>query len=469
MSLSSIQLYSAIAASNWQAVIKQLQDDPSLAKIASSAYGDEFLPLHAVCVATFQTAPLRLFKMLLLANPAAAQVKAGAHDRLPIHHLLASSIRTGVPPSEEAVSALIEVYPGAARVPDANNDLPIHLACQVIGVSDKVLTFILSTYPEGAYLRDYHGKYPLDYATSNKDINTKKVALAALDRGTLYASISKMTSKRLSQENESKTRSIEEVYEKKLNKMEHHSKEERAKLKAQLDAMTKQFEEEKKRTQSLRDEKEQILIEKDQAVARAVQFEKAHHAKLEQKIRSELADVQLKNMDMLDQLESTQVDLDTSKEMEEMHTDKIDFLNQTLSQTNKTLDDTKEELNKTQVEMKGVQDELASAMNVIKEKSAVISHLEQCLRDAKSSVLHLIQDHERMQADMEKQKESLGVFISQQISAEKDAKTSLLKMSLLVDAINVAEGEAKVNVPSVSAKEVQTEAMPCEEVATEGQ
>ena len=55
------------------------------------------------------------------------------------------------------------------------------------------------------------------------------------------------------------------------------------------------------------------------------------------------------------------------------------------------------------------------------------------------------------------------------LNGARITKNSLLKMSLLVDAINVAEGEAKVNVPSVTAKEEQTEAMPCEEVATEGQ
>jgi len=110
-----------------------------------------------------------------------------------------------------------------------------------------------------------------------------------------------------------------------------------------------------------------------------------------------------------------------------------------LSETNNTLDGTKNELDMIKQELKAVQGELATGYNVIKQKSARISHLEQSLGDAKSSVLHLIQEHERMQANMERQKESLGIFISQQIGAEKDAKTSLLKMSLLVDAIDVSQ------------------------------
>lgn len=451
--LAAAQLFKSINLCHWQVVMQQIQADPSLAKLTDDASG--LYPLHAICAASrFSAPPLRIIKMLLAANPAAAQIKSGQDDRLPIHYLLAGAITEGGAPSEAIVSALIELYPGGARVPDANNQLPIHLACQATAVSDKVLTFILSTYPEGAYARDFYGKYPLDYATSNKDITTKKVALAALDRGTLYASISKMTTQRLSQENESKARSIEEVYEKKLSKMECHAKEERAKLKVQLDGMLKQLKEEKETNQALREEKELILIEKDQAVAQAIRFERDRSTKLEEELRSDLADVQLKNMDMLDQLESTQCNLDISKETEEKLVGEIETLKVKSFETNKTLEHMKNELDMTQEKVKVVQDNFVAALNVIEEKSARIYHLEQSLRAAKSSVLHLIEEHERMQENMEKQKETLGVFISQQIGAEKDSKTSLLKMSLLVDAISVAE-QATVDVPiKTTVKEV---------------
>lgn len=432
--LATTQLFKAIHACNWQAVIQQIQADPSLAKIQSS---DGFLPLHAACNAPLR-APLKLVKMLLSAHPTAAQTKCGKEDRLPIHILLATTATPYIPytpPSEDVVSALMELYPGSARVPDANNQLPVHLACSISGVSEKVLTFILSTYPEGAYVRDFHGKYPLDYATTNQDLPARKLALAALDRGTLYASISKMTSLRLSKENESKTRSMEEDYEKKLNKMESHAKEERAKLLS----ITKQLKEEKETNEALRDEKEKMVIEKEQAVARTIQFERARYAKLEEQLRSDLADVQLKNMDLLDQVESTQGDLDTSKETEEKQLGEIDALKHMLSETNDKLDGTENELHKTQEQLKTVQGELTAASNVIKQKSDRIVHLEQSLDNAKSSVLHLIQEHECAQAHMEKQKEYLGIFISQQINAEKEAKTSLLKMSLLVDAIDVSQ------------------------------
>ena len=357
------------------------------------------------------------------------------------------------------MSALIDLYPGAARVPDAGNQLPIHLACQVTGISEAALTFILSTYPEGAYARDFHGRYPLDYATANKDIPTRKLALAALDRGTLYASISKMTSLRLSKENDSKTRSMEEIYEKKLSKVESHAKEERAKLIGQLDDMKKQLKEEKERNKILLQEKEKILVEKDQAVARAIQFERARYAKLEDKLRSELAEVQLKNMDLLDQLMLTQGALDASKETEERQAEEIGVLKQSLSESNSKVEVSKADLKTVHDELNAVKTELDAASNVVDQKSTRISHLEQSLENTKSSVLHLIQEHERMQANMEKQKESLGIFISQQINAEKDARTSLLNMSLLVDAIDVSQRDpttegtldeafAEENVPS---------------------
>lgn len=477
-SLATAQLFKTILSCNWQGVIQQIQADPSLTKIESS---DGILPLHAVCNAPLR-APLKLIKMMLAVHPGAAQVKCGKEDRLPIHILLATTsspfLPTNVPPPEDVVSALIELYPGAARVHDAKNQLPIHLACQITGVSEKVLTFILSTYPEGAYVRDLYGKYPLDYATTNKDIPTRKVALAALDRGTLYASISKMASLRLSQENESKTRSMEEVYKKKLSKTESHAKEERAKLIAQLDSMTKQLKEEKESKQALREEKEKMAIEKDQAVSRAIQFERAHHAKLEDKLRSDLADVQLKNMDMLDDLESTQGNLDTSKGTEKKHVDEIDALKHKLSETNTTLDGAKHIQFILQDELKAVKKELATAFNVVKQKSTLICHLEQSLGNTKSSVLHLIKDHERMQANMEKQKENLGIFINAQIGAERDAKTSLGKMNLLVDAIGMSQRvstlerdleEAKIDVLlSMPVKEVHEERL-LELLASKGQ
>mmetsp|Transcript_23604 Transcript_23604/g.40196 ORF Transcript_23604/g.40196 Transcript_23604/m.40196 type:complete len:80 (-) Transcript_23604:65-304(-) len=53
---------------------------------------------------------------------------------------------------------------------------------------------------------------------------------------------------------------------------------------------------------------------------------------------------------------------------------------------------------------------------------------------------------------MEKQKEYLGIFINQQINAEKEAKTSLLKMSLLVDAIDVSQ-RVEGNLEKVVAEE----------------
>jgi hypothetical protein len=111
------------------------------------------------------------------------QTKGGSQDRLPLHFLLAAT----TVPSDNVVTTLVEAYPGACCVLDKGGNLPIHIACQAAHVPDKVFTLILSMYPEGAYARNLGGMYPLHLAASNRDMETKKIALAALDRGTLYA------------------------------------------------------------------------------------------------------------------------------------------------------------------------------------------------------------------------------------------------------------------------------------------
>ena len=154
---------------DWQAVIQQIRADPSLAKVDKEG----ILPLHAACGAG---APIDAIKMLLEIYPEAAQAKCGK-GYLPIDYHLALVNES---PSEDIVSALMELYPGAAAVADDNNQLPIHLACMATGVSKHIFTMLLRAYPGGAYVCDIEGFYPVDYANTNKDAATRKVALEAL-------------------------------------------------------------------------------------------------------------------------------------------------------------------------------------------------------------------------------------------------------------------------------------------------
>ncbi len=153
---------------DWYNVTRQIKADPLLAKVAN----DGILPLHSLSGAG---APLHTIKMLLEIYPEAAKARC-SKGYLPIFYHLALTKS----PSEEIVSALLEAYPGAAAVAAPNNQLPIHLACQATGVSEKIFVMLLLAHPKGAYSKDNDGKLPVDYANANKDAAAKNAALSAL-------------------------------------------------------------------------------------------------------------------------------------------------------------------------------------------------------------------------------------------------------------------------------------------------
>jgi hypothetical protein len=154
---------------NWQAVLNQIRADPSLAKIAV----DGVLPLHAACG---DGASIDVIKFLLEEYPEAAQAKCDK-GYLPIFWHLELNTKS---PSEQVLLALLEAYPGAAAVVNPQNQLPIHLACKAHGMSEKIFATLLCANPEGAYVCDDNGKYPVDYAAANDDTATREVALSSL-------------------------------------------------------------------------------------------------------------------------------------------------------------------------------------------------------------------------------------------------------------------------------------------------
>ena len=154
---------------DWRNVMKQIRADPSLARDGSEG----ILPLHAACG---DGAPISVIKMLLKIYPQAAQAKSD-DGYLPLMcHLLMQSDS----PSEDIVSVLLDSFPRAAAIGDENNQLPIHAACMATGVSKNIFTMLLRAYPQGAYVCDVEGFYPVDYAAKNKDAATRKFALASL-------------------------------------------------------------------------------------------------------------------------------------------------------------------------------------------------------------------------------------------------------------------------------------------------
>ncbi|KAL7538089.1 hypothetical protein ACHAXR_009717 [Thalassiosira sp. AJA248-18] len=436
----------------WQAVIEHVRANPANAKAVVAGRG-ALPPLHVACE---KGAPIQVIKVLLTANPSAAQTKSGLHDRLPLHCVLAAA--SSYPLSDTVVSTLVESFPGACRIADKNGSIPIHIACQVAPVSENIFTTILSMNPEGAYARNFGGMYPLHLAAANKDVKTKKIALAALDRGTLYASISKMTSIRLSKEHETQTKSLEKLQADKLNKMEAHSKEERSKLKAQIESLKSQLNDEKEGNENLREEAKAMAVQHRESTALVVKKEQTKASDMEKELRSGLAEVQLKNMDMLEQLETVQSDLVASNEKVDDQAKEIKGLEQNLEDTTKTLEETKDALESTSKELTETQDHLSSVNTTNKKKSKYILHLENSLKDARESVLVLAKEQERMNAAMATQKEALSAFLLGHGTAMNDAGVLAEKMvGLAANIGNATDADVENDKVAVEEEEGKDE------------
>lgn len=376
----------------WKAVIDHVRAHPSdvWAKTVAVAGSITLPPLHIACQ---ESAPIQVIKSLIAANPAALQTTSGSQDRLPMHHLLATKSFL----ADNVVAALVEAYPDACRIADKGGNLPIHLACQALHVTETIFMSILAVYPEGAYARTSSGMYPLHLASSNTDLNTKKTALAALDKGTLYASISKMTSIRLTKEHEAQIKSMAVIEADTIKKTESQAKEERDKLKSQVENLTAQLNIEKNNNVKLRDELKVVNTQHEKKVALVVQKEQANAFVIESQLRSDLAEVQLQNMDFLDQTEVVQADLNASNAMAE-----------TLANINNELQLKMEDAVTKMAELERTNEQLVSIQAASAVKSEYILQLEASLKNARTCVLSFAREQERLKSAMSAQKEALA-------------------------------------------------------------
>jgi hypothetical protein len=417
----------------WHAVAELTRSNPSAVKAASATdvkSNKAVTPLHIACESG---APIQIIKLILSAHPPAAQIIGGLYDRLPLHCLLAATTI----PSESIVAALIEAFPGACRVTDKNGNLPIHLACQAAHVSDAIFTSILSMYPEGAYARNTSGQYPLHIAAANKDTPTKKVALAALDRGTLYASISKMTSIRLAREHEDQTRLLNKKNADKVATMEAHALEERSKLKAQIESLQNQLKTEKEIISKLQVDMKNMDVKHNEEISRAVLKEQAKASCMEKQLRSELAVVQLKNMDFLDQVEMLQADNELSNKKVDNQAHAINELEQKNMNSNNLLAETLASLESTKKELTTTEDQLESVQIINKEKSKRILQLEDSLRGARETIFTFRNEKELLTTLMTSQKEKLVGLLMGHDSVMNDTGALVDKMVMLADNLSV--------------------------------
>ena len=420
----------------WHAVAELARSNPSAVKAASATdvkSNKAVTPLHIACESG---APIQIIKLLLSAHPPAAQIIGGLYDRLPLHCLLAATTINTIP-SESIVATLIETFPGACRVTDKNGNLPIHLACQAANVSDAIFTSILSMYPEGAYARNTSGQYPLHIAAANKDTPTKKVALAALDRGTLYASISKMTSIRLAREHDDQTRLLNKKNADKVATMEAHALEERSKLKAQIESLQSQLKTEKEIISKLQADMKNLDVRHNEEISRAVLKEQAKASCMEKQLRSELAVVQLKNMDFLDQVEMLQADNELSNKKVDNQAHAINELEQKNMNSNNLLAETLASLESTKKELTTTEDQLESVQITNDEKLKRILQLEDSLRGARETIFTFRNEKERLTTLMTSQKEKLVGLLMGHDSVMNDTGALVDKMVMLADNLSV--------------------------------
>jgi hypothetical protein len=472
----------------WQAVIDHVRIHPSDAKITVGGVSDDVLAMPPLHIACQSGAPIQVVKALLNANPHACQISCGTQGRLPLHLLLATAgamSPSATPLQENVVIALVEAYPGGCRVVDRAGNLPIHLACVASRVSDAIFTSILSMHPEGAYARNHAGMYPLHLAASNKDLVTKRVALAALDRGTIYASISKMTTIRLSKEHEAQMKSLEERKADMLRKVEAKGMDEISKLKTVIDGMTNQLREQVEINRDLREGMKVSDARREEELALAVQKERAVASDMERRLRSELAEVrttsstrgarpgrllmivdfspslpffphrlphsytscginsqvQLRNMDFLDQIEAVQSDLCASNERVEKQGNDIVVLERRMDETVKILTNTTDELSSKSEELQQIQKELVSIQTTSEDKSKYILHLEASLLDVRACVLDFINQQERMELAMHAQKEAMSALMLTHDTAMNDMGSLGKNMLQVVSKIEMSVGK----------------------------
>ncbi|EJK48455.1 hypothetical protein THAOC_32743 [Thalassiosira oceanica] len=387
----------------WKAVVGQVRGDPAIVKHHTSADGAPTL-LYIACE---NGAPLIVVKTILSADSSAALTPCGLKSRLPLHALVASNYQL----VDTILTALVEAAPSACRVADRNGSLPIHLLCQKPNISDEsIFTTVLSSYPEGAYVKNLAGYYPLQYASENVTA-TKKTALSALDRGTLYASISKMASLRLASEHDDRIQALTHEHTLMMKKV-------RSKLTGQIDALKDELAESKKVAHNLEDERKATVSSHREELEIAIKTEKTIASEMENELRSELAGEQLKNMELLEQMEEVQTDLEG----------KLAFN----------------------------QSELEAARSKIEEKMKYISSLESCLERSKESIILLIKEQNDMKAAMQSQRDVLAALLGRKETSITEAGALAEKLTHLATEVGVASRETadKTSIVEDDEKEV---------------
>ncbi|KAL7471143.1 hypothetical protein ACHAXS_011443 [Conticribra weissflogii] len=458
---SKTALIDLILAHQWQSTIAHLQSTPADASTPWSSKPKSLLPIHLACQ---HGAPLSVIKALFAAHPAAVTTRSEPNGLLPLHCLfLVNNPQTFAPPSPAVLSFLLEANPDAARQSDRNGKLPLHHACQSIGITEDNFTALLSTYPEAAYARDYDGKFPVDYAASNPyakaDVSsgknggggaiTKKAALTALDRSTLYAFISKMTGLRLGKEYDMKLRSLEASHVKKLNGMESRFKDERLKLKGIIDGLQAELASEKTKNEELLRKNDELIRGKEEAVAKAIEEEEEKQSKLESNLRSELADVQLKNMDLLEELETVNSGLSDCRAREQVLMEEVSSIKEELEKVKGEFKECEQTLEAERLVLGETRDRVVELVSENEAKSDRVLELETSLGVTQIEIIEMAKEKERMKLSAMARCDILRSLLEEHDKSVVDMDNLMRRMAATADSCDVTKTKATAtNTPT---------------------
>jgi hypothetical protein len=218
-------IFELIEKRKWEEVVYFVQDVPKASTVCfyrsgSSAFPDGTLgnlALHECCK---HQPPIEVIVELLKSNEDAA-MSPGHCGYLPLHFACSSKA------SVEVVGLLIEVHPASTRIREELDDaLPIHLAAKW-GASEDVLMEILTTYPEGSFMRDVYGKTPMDHAKNLPSPDVRDSVMNTLNAAPILVEAAKSATLRISHEHESRTRGLNEAHAEYVRQLEARHNEEK--------------------------------------------------------------------------------------------------------------------------------------------------------------------------------------------------------------------------------------------------
>ena len=201
------ELLNLVQNKKWEKLLYRLLNKPHIAHVkftgrSMKSISAGNLVLHEACK---YDAPIDVIEALIEANDAAITTK-GHSGYLPFHCACANGA------SIELIRLLCSLHPDSARaVDDDESVLPLHLACKTAVTKEEVYMCLLTSYPEGARIRDDFGRLPIDYAKSIRSDVHRKIAIECLHRANWLESAAKYSRERTESEYHRMIRGYEQV------------------------------------------------------------------------------------------------------------------------------------------------------------------------------------------------------------------------------------------------------------------